>query len=80
MKVPLRYQVTESDCGTVSLLNAFSYLFERKDIPAELVRAIHIYTLDCYDEKGNLGNGGTSSAERKWTLLVAGMRPHHFCD
>ena len=60
MKVPLRFQVTEFDCGTVSLLNAFSYLFERKEIPAELVRAIHSYTLDCYDDKGNLGQGGTS--------------------
>ena len=60
MKVPLRFQVTEFDCGTVSLLNAFSYLFEREEIPAELVKAIHKYTLDCYDELGNLGQGGTS--------------------
>ena len=60
MKVPLRFQVTEFDCGTVSLLNAFSYLFEREDIPALLVKSIHKYTLDCYDEDGNLGNGGTS--------------------
>ncbi len=60
MKVPLRFQVTEFDCGTVSLLNAFSYLFEREEIPAELVKAIHKYTLDCYDEQGNLGQGGTS--------------------
>ena len=60
MKTPLRFQVTEFDCGTVSLLNAISYLFERKEIPAELVKAIHNYTLDCYDEKGNLGQGGTS--------------------
>lgn len=60
MKNPLRFQVTEFDCGTVSLLNAFTYLFERDEIPAELVKAIHRYTLDCYDEFGNLGQGGTS--------------------
>lgn len=60
MKNPLRFQVTEFDCGTVSLLNAFSYLYEREEIPAELVKAIHRYTLDCYDEYGNLGQGGTS--------------------
>ena len=60
MKTPLRFQVTEFDCGTISLLNAFSYLFERNEIPAELVKAIHKYTLDCYDEFGNLGQGGTS--------------------
>ena len=60
MKVPLRFQITNFDCGAVSLLNAFSYLFDREEIPPELVRAISIYTLDCYDDKGHLGEGGTS--------------------
>lgn len=60
MKIPLRFQITEFDCGTVSLTNAISYLFERKEIPAELVKEISSYTLDCYDNKGNIGGGGTS--------------------
>ena len=60
MKIPLRFQITEFDCGTVSLQNAISYLFERESIPAELVRAISLYTLDCYDKDGKLGQGGTS--------------------
>lgn len=60
MKVPLRFQITEFDCGTVSLLNCFSYLFDREEIPAELVKAINKYTLDCYDSLGNIGQGGTS--------------------
>lgn len=60
MKVPLRFQVTDFDCGAVSLTNAFSYLFEREEIPAELIRGINQYTLDCYDKDGNLGQGGTS--------------------
>lgn len=59
MKVTLRFQVTEFDCGTISLLNVFSYLFDREEIPAALVKAIHKYTLDCYDEEGNIGQGGT---------------------
>ncbi len=49
MKTPLRFQVTEFDCGTISLLNAISYLFDWQDIPVQLVKAIHKYTLDCYD-------------------------------
>lgn len=60
MKVPLRFQLTEYDCGSVSLLNALSFLYEREEIPAMLVKAISLYTLDCYDEEGNLGHGGTS--------------------
>jgi len=60
MRIPLRFQITEFDCGTVALQNAFCYLFKREEIPAELIKAIHNYTLDCYDENGNLGQGGTS--------------------
>lgn len=60
MKVPLRFQITEFDCGSVSLLNCLSYLYEREEIPALLIKQIYKYTLDCYDENGNLGNAGTS--------------------
>ena len=71
MKTPLRYQVTEYDCGTISLLNAFSYLFERETIPVELVRAIHLYTLDCADENGVVGGKGTSKeAIKKLTRWI----------
>lgn len=60
MKTPLRFQITEFDCGSVSLLNCLTYLFDREDIPAELIKAISTYTLDCYDEYGNIGQKGTS--------------------
>ena len=58
MKIPLRYQVSEFDCGTVSLLNAISYLFKSDEIPVELVRAIHLYTIDCYDSSGKKVTNG----------------------
>lgn len=45
MKNPLRYQLTEYDCGPASMLNAISYLFERKDIPPEVIRNIMLYCL-----------------------------------
>lgn len=78
MKIPLRFQVTEFDCGTVSLLNAFSYLFDREKIPAELVRAIHMYTLDCHDEQGNIGAGGTSrEAVRKLSNWITKYANSH---
>lgn len=62
MKVPLRFQITEYDCATTTLQNAISFLFEREEIPAEITRTISLYTLDCYDEEGNIGEGGTSKA------------------
>lgn len=31
MKVPLRYQNTEYDCGTTSFINALAYLYDRED-------------------------------------------------
>lgn len=78
MKTPLRFQITEYDCGTTALLNALCYLFDREEIPAELIKAIHNYTLDSYDEEGNLGQGGTSkeSIDRlsKWIDEYANHR------
>lgn len=60
MKSPLRYQITEYDCGSVSLLNCLTFLFEREEIPAELVRVISVYALDCYDTKGKLSTVGNN--------------------
>lgn len=78
MKVPLRFQVTEFDCGSVSLLNAFSYLFDRDEIPAELVRTVYLYTLDCRDEKGNIGARGTSrEAINKLSNWISGYANSH---
>lgn len=60
MKSPLRYQLTEYDCGPTALLNAISFLFEREDIPPEVVRNIMLYSLDSVNEFGQSGRLGTS--------------------
>ena len=60
MKVPLRYQMTEYDCGPTSLLNAVSFLFEREEIPPEVVRNIMLFCLDSYGADGFSGKSGTS--------------------
>ncbi len=60
MKNPLRYQISEYDCGPTSLLNALSFLFEREEISPEIIRNIMLYSLDCYERGGTLGKRGTS--------------------
>lgn len=62
MKNPLRYQLSEYDCGPASMLNAVSYLFERKEIPPEVIRNIMLYCLDCHSKEGIPGKRGTSRA------------------
>jgi len=66
MKVPLRYQNTEYDCGTTSFINALAYLYNREEVPVELIKAIYKLTLDVESEDGVVGKGGTSrySAEQ----------------
>lgn len=59
MKVPLRFQNTEYDCGTVSFINALTYLYDREEFPVELLKKIHRYTLDI-EKWGIVGRGGTS--------------------
>lgn len=62
MKSPLRYQATRYDCGPTTMLNAIIYLFEREEIPPDLVRHIGICTLDSYNKEGHCGMSGTSGA------------------
>lgn len=60
MKNQLIYQRSEFDCGTTSMINAISYLFDREEIKPEVIKAIYNYTLDEYDQNGNAYHGGTS--------------------
>lgn len=60
MNNPLRYQITEYDCGPTSMLNAVSYLFPRETIPPEIIRSIMLYCLDCFGADGACGKCGTS--------------------
>lgn len=62
MKNPLRYQISDYDCGPTTMLNAVSYLFARGEIPPELIRNIMLYCLDCYNTEGITGKSGTSRA------------------
>lgn len=60
MKIPLKYQSTEYDCGPTTLMNAMNFLFEREKIPPEVIRHIMLYTLDMFDRRGEAGKSGTS--------------------
>ena len=62
MKNPLHYQISEYDCGPTSMLNAIIYLFDREQIPPDIIRSIMLYCLDCYGACGAPGKSGTSCA------------------
>ena len=67
------YQVTESDCGAVALLSAFNFLFQRSEIPPDLVEAIYKYTAD--HEAAGTSRVAMSIPEH-WLNLYA--QSHHF--
>ena len=54
MKTPLRYQIVERDSGETSLFNCLSFLFERDEMPLELIKMISAYSNACHDKFGNL--------------------------
>lgn len=60
MKNYLYYQTSEYDCGPTTLCNAMRYLYRREELSPELLKAIFMYTLDAYNEKGEVGRHGTS--------------------
>ena len=65
MKIPLAFQITEYDCGTTTLLNAFLFLFQRQEIPVEVLKTIYQYTLDAIGKNGIRGEMGTSRKAMK---------------
>ena len=64
MKNPLHYQISEYDCGPTSMLNAIIYLFDRDEIPPEVIRNTMLYCLDCYSKEGIPGKRGTSQGSQ----------------
>ncbi len=61
MKIPLSYQSTEYDCGPTTIINAVNYLFDREEIPPEIIKTIMLYCLDGYNEMGEAGKSGTTA-------------------
>lgn len=60
MKIPLQYQISEYDCATFALSNALSFLYDREEIPHQIVKIIYGKTLDGYDGKIEHAGLGTS--------------------
>ena len=61
MNNPLRYQITEYDCGPTSVLNGISALFPREVIPPDIPRYVMLYSLDGWGEDGVIGTTGTTA-------------------
>ena len=81
MKSPLRYQATQYDCGPTTITNAIMYLFEREEIPPDLMTHIAHCTLDSFNPAGHCGIYGTSGAAIRYLgswlneLRYAGLLP-----
>ncbi len=60
MYIPFHYQVSEYDCVPTAILNAVSYLFNRKEIPPMVIRHIYLYCMDTVSRDARFGIGGTS--------------------
>lgn len=60
MRVPLKYQSSEYDCVPTTFLNAINFLFDRKNIPPEVIKAVMLYSLDTFNRNGEVGKDGTT--------------------
>lgn len=60
MKSPLSYQLTEYDCGPTTVLNAMNVLFEREELPPEVIKFVMLYCMDGYNENGEACKSGTT--------------------
>ena len=60
VRIPLRYQMTEFDCGPTALTNALSFLFDTQEMPPDFLKMIYQCTLDECNVKGVPFRYGTS--------------------
>jgi hypothetical protein len=65
---PLRYQISEYDCVPTTIGNAIAYLFDRDEIPPEVIQRIYLYTLDAAGRRGTFARGSSEESVR----LLAG--------
>ncbi|MCI2048800.1 MAG: peptidase C39 [Lachnospiraceae bacterium] len=66
MKIPLRYQVTEYDCGQTAIMNALCVLFGRQEIPPEIPAMCQEIGGDLYNTNGQPSRFGTSCAAMQY--------------
>lgn len=52
MKVPFRQQVSEYDCVPTTVINALSYLFNRRELPPFVVHRVYKDLLDIESSRG----------------------------
>lgn len=60
METPLAYQISEYDCVPITFFNALNYVFDRKEIPPEVLKNIMLFSLDTFNIKGEVGKRGTT--------------------
>ena len=68
MKIPLKYQSTEFDCVPTTFQNALNYLFDREEIPPEVIQRVLLYSLDTINNNGEYGKGGTTGLACQFIL------------
>ena len=51
MKSPLNYQVTNKDNSNTALEDSLMFLFEREEMPIEILKALYAYSIECYNDK-----------------------------
>lgn len=56
MKSPLNYQLTSSDNPNVALINAFLFVFEREEMPNEVLKCVMDASTRFYVQNSNFSN------------------------
>lgn len=65
-EVPLKYQITEYDCGSTAVINAINYVVPFSDIPASFLKVIYGVCLNECNQTGMIGREGTSPEAMKY--------------
>lgn len=64
MYTPLMYQISNHDCGPSSVINGLRQLFEREEIPPEIIKMIYATCMNEHSQDGKSCRGTDMNAMR----------------
>jgi len=79
MKVPFRYQITDSDCVPTTFINAMQFLYERDEIPQAVIKTIIAASQNIVSAYNEIGKEGTTRFAIEYILeFIESYRTDNF--
>ena len=78
MKLPFKYQTSETGCIPTSIENCMIHLFHREAIPSDVIQRIHMHSYDYFGRNNKWCAGTSSHAMQLLGTMIESYRTKKF--